>query len=791
MITVRKPKNALIFKKPSSWWGSSWRTALPIGNGIIGASIEGGAGEDVLMLTHADLWWQGKDSVLQDVSDRLKDVRKKLDDRDVADAASLMSNDLIRKNFRPQVAYPLPLADFNIEMPLEKMPKEYARVLNMENGEATVTYKDGATRYERSCFVSRERNIIVYEITRVGQKLIDATFSFGLHEKFNARTKTGISAVPDGVNIKCENFFIYYSARSNNGTDFGAVAKINFFSGRQQVDEHSITIHGAEKVLVTIMPFVESQREKAWKNARALLGENKLTYDKLLKEHTTLHQRAFAGSDFDLAADNRDKPIDDLLDTSFTTGEIPSALLEKLWAFGRYLFISGTSPQSRAIAPYGLWCGDFKAQSAQIDASGSLENMYAQSLTGNLTEYMESVFRMYETVFDDLRKNASRLFGCRGIFVPSVMSPSTGVLGKVEDAVVNFTAAAGYVSRMFYDYYLFTGDKKFLKDRALPFMKENMNFYEEFFKLVGPYYEASPSYSPGTTPGNIASTGEFAIARNATVDFAVARDLLENIIKAGEETAQYKSEIVKWKEMLLKIPPYKVTDDGAVSEFIDDYFTDNPSATSCAMFYPVYPGTEITPDNEFFKAFSNAAKKKYNTARANQTAASLSTYANIFARLGDAQSAIDAISALVTGFAMENLVTASSDWRGMGIGKREIWATPCIEGNLAITSALQEMVVSSAENVIKLLPALPSSMAKGSVANFATRTGADISLDWDMQRGVLSVKLRARKQTKLDLWLPRGFKPPKKVDGTFDAERSRLTDLSLPANKVVSLEFRG
>ena len=40
-------------------------------------------------------------------------------------------------------------------------------------------------------------------------------------------------------------------------------------------------------------------------------------------------------------------------------------------------------------------------------------------------------------------------------------------------------------------------------------MKEAATFYEEFFKLVDlKYYESSPSYSPFTTPGNLAGTGE-------------------------------------------------------------------------------------------------------------------------------------------------------------------------------------------------------------------------------------------------------------------------------------------
>ena len=144
--------------------------------------------------------------------------------------------------------------------------------------------------------------------------------------------------------------------------------------------------------------------------------------------------------------------------------------------------------------------------------------------------------------------------------------------------MIHFTGVAGWLGNLFYDYALFTDDQKFLKTRALPFMKEAATFYEEFFKLVDlKYYESSPSYSPNTTPGNLVGTGEeHAIAKNATVDFAVARNLLKNLIEGSKVAAMNKAEIIKWEDMLKKIPPYKYNPDGTVSEFIDDRCTDNP-----------------------------------------------------------------------------------------------------------------------------------------------------------------------------------------------------------------------
>ena len=131
MATIRKPKNALRFTMPASWWGSTWREALPAGNGVIGAAVYGGAANEVIMINHCDNWWQGHVGVLQDVADKLKDVRKKMDDAEVREAENVLRDSLISKNYRPLLAYPLPVCDFHVDMKLDRAAKEYSRVFHI------------------------------------------------------------------------------------------------------------------------------------------------------------------------------------------------------------------------------------------------------------------------------------------------------------------------------------------------------------------------------------------------------------------------------------------------------------------------------------------------------------------------------------------------------------------------------------------------------------------------------------------------------------------------------------
>lgn len=147
---------------------------------------------------------------------------------------------------------------------------------------------------------------------------------------------------------------------------------------------------------------------------------------------------------------------------------------------------------------------------------------------------------------------------------------------------------------------------------------------------------------------------------------------------------------------------------------------------------------------------------------------------------------------MVRSMCMNNLIMASSDWRGMGITGVDVWASYSVVANMGLTSALQDMAVQSTKNCIKLLPALPSELDRGEVSGFSTRTGSEIvSMSWDKKKGVCIVKLKSKKSKSVDLKLPSGAKRFKAVGKEkVDLENGFVTGLELPAGKVVSLDIR-
>ncbi|MBQ2712142.1 MAG: glycoside hydrolase N-terminal domain-containing protein [Clostridia bacterium] len=793
MVSTRKPKAVLRFDQPAGWWGAVWREALPAGNGLVGASVFGKVEKETIMLSHAGLNWQGHIGVLPEVSEKVKEVRKSVLDGKLKDAQDILPNALISKNYRPITSVPLPLCDFIVKMQPEKAVKDYMRVVNMDAGEVSVCYKDGATRYDRSLFVSRANDCVVYEITRTGSAMIDAEFSFEMHDLNNIRTTTAFSKKPDGLMRKVEPYYLYYSARNDNGTDFGAVAKITYFGGSQEVTENSIRIKGASDILVVIHVFAESQREKEWKAAKALLAANKMTYDKMLKESMSLHSKLMHTAEIDLESSERETSVEELI-AKANKGEITTALLEKLWYFGRYLLVCSSRENGQMTSPYGLWCGDYKAYGAANRTDGLLQLMYSMALCGNLPEYLQAVFSYYEGALPDLKKNAFRLYGCKGIFVPTVTSPGTGLIGSVEPEVVHYTAGAGWIANLFYLYYLYTGDKKFLKERAIPFMKEAALFYEDFLKLdMSGKYVTCPSYSPNNTPANLIDekTGaKTAIAYNSTIDFAVCKELLCNLIEASEELKVNKEEVPKWKDMLTKMPEYAFNPDGSLKEYLPKELEDNDVSRYASHLYPAFPGLEVFDEaTELGKGCLLSAKKRVTGDLSDMTSWAYGYYATLFSRLGDATLANDCLTAALRSTLMNNLVTAENDWRGMGLTSDFFWAPYQIAGNLSITQAIHSFFAVSDKNTIRILPALPESVDSFTVESFCLPCGVNVDIECNRKRGILNVTMKAKSAKTVTLILPEMVKAVKKGPST-KLENRRIEGVALPGGKAVKFDFR-
>ena len=232
-----------------------------------------------------------------------------------------------------------------------------------------------------------------------------------------------------------------------------------------------------------------------------------------------------------------------------------------------------------------------------------------------------------------------------------------------------------------------------------------------------------PSVSPENTP--VGGAGE--VQQNATMDFAIMKELLTNLLEGISVTGMYSGEAESFRALLAAIPPYMINEDGAVKEWMHPGIRDNYAHRHLSHIYPVFPGGEITRDSqpELWEAFRRALELRELGA---QSGWSFAHMACIWARMGEAERAAECLDGMAKGVITDSMFTTHNDWRNMGItlnwdGESFIQ----LDAVFGAVNAVQEMLFRRQKDALCILPALPGRLRSGYVRGIVFPEGtADI-----------------------------------------------------------------
>lgn len=783
-------------KYPSSWWQGMWREALPSGNGKLGASVQGGIQAETVLLQHSELWHWGRKDELPDVSHTLSETRKLMDEERYLEASWHLTRTLQAEGYASKLSSRYPLATMTVEMKCNNAFRKYRRELDMDTGEVQVRWQDRSHNYTRSLFVSRADDCIVYEIqTHRGKdgasaqgtdsaehSLLSGTIGLQFPQGDRVREDDEFNVLKSSIAIRIDRDhsgdYLCYGGQNDDGQDYGAVLRLiqlNEIPGasheqqkESETNEDTLSrqlhFHTSGKVLVLVKMFATGRRAQEWTRLKQELAPLESDYKTLLDRHISLHQPLFRSAELDLDDKTDDgRCNEDLLLESYE-GEAPKGFVRKMWAYGRYLFISGTSEHSGfPFGLYGLWGGDYRLIWGHNMANENVQMMYWHTDVGGLSILNRSLFRYYNGLMDDFRDNARKLYGCRGIYIPAGTTPGIGVPNQIVPVIMNWTGAAGWIARHYYAHYQFTGDKQFLLEEALPFMKEALQFYEDFLVLgEDGKYKIYPSVSPENTPENFMPKHGRPLAHpmptaiNATMDIAIIKELLQHVIAASRLTGVHTTKISCWEAMLEHMPDYLLQAEGAVKEWLHPAFEDRRDHRHLSHLYPVFPGQEVTREEqpELFQAFETAVDQRRLGA---QSGWSLAHMSSIYARLGNGERALESLDILARSCVLSNGYTLHNDWRNMGVCMSMPAAPIQLDANMGWVNAVQEMLLYVSEHRIKLLPALPERWVRGSIHDWCI-PGGRMSCTWNRSTGFFRAELVADRRIHTKLHIPEWVK---------------------------------
>ena len=748
----------------------AWQDAFLAGNGRHGAMAHGNPRDESVIVTHHSLIAPNGSAELDPpvLADRLDEVRKLL-------MAGRSSAALDRfwpgwPEAQPQPFHPA----FAVRMRLRPRPPDgggpiagYLRGLDFSTGLLTTAWEDAAGRWQRTCFVSRPRDVVVQRLTLPPDAGVDLDVG---HEVSLPGAPPGLAVSQTGrllggggvvAGVRAE-----YPVVSGPPGGYAGATRIEAAGGDCSLDGSVVRIRGASSVLL----LTRVARCPAGADPDATLTDVvehlsclPVDYDLLFAEHAEMHRRAFGRTHLDLGASPADRrlTVAELLDRQAAEPGRPlPALLERLFDSGRYLLLSA----SGALPPRlpGLWQGDWdSAWSGAIFTNANLNLQLAGAVTTDVPAAIAALADLVGAQVADWRVNASSLFGARGILAPAVTDGSSGLTRHFAPDYPHhmWTAGADWLLVPLLDYVDATGDECFLRERVLPALTELALFYEDFLAAADATPAATtpgeacvvfaPSYSPENWP-----TGWTGAAVNATMDIAAARHALSAAAAAcarlGVEDGP-REGIERWRALAGRLPAYRVNHDGALAEWAwppdGAVIGDRYDHRHVSHLYPVWPLHEVTVADT--PALAEAALRALRLrGDENGSAHGFLHRALAAARLRDADLAGQQLAAVTGGdFFFRSLM--SSHYPGRRVYNAD--AACCLP------AILTEMLIDSVPprggrpGRVELLPAVPSFLPTGQLRGVRTLTQVDLDVAWNLADGVVTARLRSHRAQPIEM----------------------------------------
>ena len=315
-------------------------------------------------------------------------------------------------------------------------------------------------------------------------------------------------------------------------------------------------------------------------------------------------------------------------------------------------------------------------------------------------------------------------------------------------------------------------------------MREAAQFYEDFLlEDADGCLQFSPSYSPENHPGN----NESQACVNATMDIAVARELLTNLIAACKELDRETESQSHWRTLLAKLPAYQINPEGAIKEWAVPDLDDNYAHRHCSHLYPLFhflpPDIEASPELQqgFKRAIALRAQWRRQEPGGGEMAFGLVQLAQAASSLGDSDTVSFVLDRLARYYYFSNLATAHNPGA--------IFNTDLSGGLPAI---LIKSLLNSRPGMIELLPARPAQMPAGRIGGLPCR-GRILAHELRWSPGSLHVTLESAKTQTVTLRLSQPIQSIEITEGNVHllsaSADAHSRQISLPAGEKVGLSI--
>ena len=637
----------------------NWDEAIPLGNGRLGTLVYGN-GPIRLSVDRTDLWDNRQHPLTQDPGFNFQNlvrlVRSGLEE-DWKESQRIFES-------INRLPYPTKLTAGRIELDFGITTDRISSYLSLRDAVATVQV-DGGKVGRAEIFMSATEF--------VGVARIYGDYSLGLRlpkylseeaEKGQLENSVTKSLGYPPAEIITDGEFTYYKQQTLTNTSFGIVVLTK-------------KCDGYSELYYTVASSLDAPDYIEYAKGE-LLRTAQIGYDALKRKHVRWWHAYWKKSVIDL----------------------PDPLLERTYYRSYYLFASCSRKGFSPAPLQGVWTADNDALppwKGDYHHDLNTQLQYQSFLKANHLAEGESFIDYLWKMRDAFRAHAKEFYGVDGLLISGTTDHDGHPLGGWQQYSYLPTSAI-WVAQSFDEYYLYTGDENFLRERAYPFLKEMGDaiialLEEKDGKLYMPL-SASPEIFDNAREAYLQPNTNYDLALLIYL-FKTLKGYVEHL---GIEDSRYD-------DILGKLDKFAIAPDGTL--MLDREKKLHESHRHHSHLMALYPLHLINYDTEEHKRIYRASLLQMDTlGTGNWTGFSFGWAAQLFAMALNGNAAYEKLRMFALAFVSDNGFHLNGDFKNYGFSHYK-YRPFTLESLYAYCDAIQEMLLQNHQGYLHIFPAVP------------------------------------------------------------------------------------
>jgi alpha-L-fucosidase 2 len=730
---------------PSAMWldrpAGKWLSAMPVGNGRLGAMVFGRVNKEMIELNEETVWTKQNPSRLNpDAKEHVDIVRQLLMDGKPLEAHHVGEYGTFGMPHYQATYQKLATLKLLLLGHHREHATDYRRSLDLDTGVATVTYRLGDVVHTREVFASVPDDVLVVRIGSSSGEPLD--LALNLYRKQDA-----VGTCNDDATLKLTG------QAGSRGTRFAAYARVLPGSGDVEAVGDHLHVSGADSTTILIAAATDFRHDNFEEVAHGVVTRAaSRPFVDLRADHVGEHSDKMQRVDLRIGTGSTSAatiPVDQRIDR-VRQGKADPDLTSLLFDFGRYLLLGSSRPGTLPANLQGIWNEHYiSAWDSKYTININTEMNYWGAEVAALSECHDPLFDLIDRVVVSGAETARVHYGCSGFVVHhnTDIWADTAPLDNVNCGL--WPLGGAWLATHLWDRYTYSLDTEFLRDRAFPVLAEAAKF---LLDLMVEDADGRLLIGPTISPENAFSVDgvRTALCMSPAMDVQITRAIFDHCIEAASILGIEDPWLETVAQAKDKLPPHQIGEDGRLLEWLEDVEEWEVGHRHLSHLFGAYPDDQLLTGDDTevvaaVKASLDARVGNMALSRGGKWGGWSAIWAALlYARLGVGDRADEMVRSMIDVSGSPSLLDTHPPG---GTNPLTVFQ---IDGNLGATAAVAEMLLQSHAGVISLLPALPSGWPEGEVSGLRARGGLTVDIAWSDAK-VDVATITARKATSIQV----------------------------------------